>query len=179
MQKGLAPILIVLILAILGIGGYFVYTSLRGFGEAGDVAISPSPTPQPSPSSADTDESARNISSKINGFPIYPNAVFIKTETVPPCKKDSYSGFSICNSITYAWKVNENLTKVIDWYKNNNSGWKFSGGAGQLDEKIGGAVKETYKKGDLSYDLNIQGSPTLTMITLIIPLGPPEGNINQ
>lgn len=42
-QKGLAPILIVLLIAVLGVGGYFVYTSLRG--GVADVAISPSGIP--------------------------------------------------------------------------------------------------------------------------------------
>lgn len=46
-------VLIVIIVAVLAVGGYFVYTSLRGGSETSDVAISPSPTPQPSPSPSD------------------------------------------------------------------------------------------------------------------------------
>ncbi|OGE45837.1 hypothetical protein A3B39_01245 [Candidatus Daviesbacteria bacterium RIFCSPLOWO2_01_FULL_37_10] len=59
-QKGLAPILIVILVAVLGIGGYFVYTSLRGGmyqTVRPDTAISPSTSPTtatPTPSSDPT-----------------------------------------------------------------------------------------------------------------------------
>lgn len=44
MKKGFIPVLIVLFVVVLGIGGYFVYSSLRVSPKA-DVAISPSTNP--------------------------------------------------------------------------------------------------------------------------------------
>lgn len=55
MQRGFAPILIILLVAIiLGIGGYFAYSSRGVAPKAGDVAIYSTPAPIESTSLADT-----------------------------------------------------------------------------------------------------------------------------
>lgn len=101
MQKGVAPILIVILVALLGIGGYFAYTSLRGSGEAGNVAISPSNTPQPSPSTTESTGSA-----EIANWKTYTNAKYSYTLKYPPewriltkgLSDESTSPFPIINS---------------------------------------------------------------------------------
>ena len=56
MQKGYIPILIVILIAVLAVGGYFAYSSLRANpAKPASVAISPSPAsvsnPTPKPES--------------------------------------------------------------------------------------------------------------------------------
>ena len=62
-MRGFAPILIVVLVAVAAIGGYFVYTSLRGMVSEvePDVAISPTiqtPTPTTKPESTSSAETA-------------------------------------------------------------------------------------------------------------------------
>lgn len=71
-QSGFALILIVLFIAA-AVGGYFVYSSLRGTGEAGNVAISLPASSIPKSESTSSAETAnwKTFTSKMEGFTLH------------------------------------------------------------------------------------------------------------
>jgi len=72
-QKGFTPILIVILLAIGIVGGYFVYTSLRGVPpKAGDMAISPTSSSIPAP----TTQPESTSSADMKDWKTYANKVY-------------------------------------------------------------------------------------------------------
>lgn len=67
-------------------------------------------------------------SEELQGFPIYPNAIFIGKQSIIPCMNGAdKNGFSTCNAVVYSWKTPDDWDKVTSWYR--NIGW-MCGGAG-------------------------------------------------
>lgn len=131
--------------------------------------VIPTPSIIPSPS----DGAPLNI----NGFPVYPEAQFFKTQDWPPCTKGEYSGFSLCNATTYAWKVEANFNQVNSFYNKDKSGsgWKCSGGAGIIENESNANVQTDCKKDNFNFGLAIKTRDGSSEIILIIPKGSPTG----
>ena len=178
-QKGLAPLLIVLLIAA-AIGGYLIYTNYSQY----RTKVTSSPilqlitqqTPQSSSAPADQNQTSDTLS-EINGFPVYPNSVFIKKDNYPPCKDGQYSGYSLCNENTYTWQTKDNFDIVNAYYEQDkaNSGWKCSGGAGSYGGSRDATSTTTCNKDSFHYGLDLRSNSQKTEIILGIPLGGPTG----
>lgn len=134
-QKGIAPILILFIIAAL-VGGYLIYQKQI------KPAIAPQPIIQISPSP--TAVSINNTyPSELQGYPIYPDSKFIKKETKTPSDYDcKYYGSSLAcigNTSNYIFEVDIPSNREDDfiaWYRDPKKllGWRFTGGADGISD---------------------------------------------
>ncbi len=181
-QKGQALLIVLLIAA--AIGGYLVYSGKINLPQkqvvcTQEAKICPDGTkvgrsgPKcefASCPSVKTDETV--TWERINGFPVYPKATFIKKGTQDnPC--DQVGDKTIfCTSTTYTWGTEDDFDKVNSWYVSDksNSGWKCSGGAGSVGGPRDARITTTCTKGDLHYGLNLNADSQKTEIILgILP----------
>lgn len=136
-QKGVAPILIVLLIAVLGIGGYFVYQNYS-------TKTTPTPTPYstPQPSSSSTDETAnwKTYENSKYGFSIkYPpeltyeekrnTVVFANLEN--KSKEPSYIKIDIYDTKIFKTTLEETMKQLT---KTFGASWRDIK-IGQLDGK--------------------------------------------
>lgn len=105
----------------------------------------------------------------INDFPIYPNATYQGKDEQPACE-DQMSGFSLCNSTTFNFKVSDNFDQVVGWYRKDvsNSGWKCTGGAGSYTSAIEANGTTSCKKGNLKVGLDLDTRGGSTQIQIIV-----------
>jgi hypothetical protein len=76
----------------------------------------------------------KDISKRLNSFPIYPNAKFLKKEATKGCVKTK-EGESLCNLNIFVFKSKDDLKKIQQWYFENHgaSGWYCDMGANKLE----------------------------------------------
>ncbi len=125
--------------------------------------------------------------SELNGFPIYPNAVFVKKEKTNITCGISAQGTCYVKGVAYSWSTKDDFIKVSDWYKQNksNSEWKIETGKGTYSTGFmagpgsGGSIV-TMSNGTTYYYLTIGSHhSTPTTITLQIPDTPIGPSQNQ
>jgi hypothetical protein len=153
--------LLTFLLLVLGLGALQLLPLKSA--EVESAAIS---SAQPTASSS---ASVRDFS-EINGFPIYPQAKFIKKQKQPLCS-GLESGFSTCGTTTYTWETSDNFDQVSSWYREDkaNSGWKCSGGAGAYGGPSDAFGETSCQRSSLTYDLLISTDSNKSEIVLQIP----------
>lgn len=104
---------------------------------------------------------------ELNGFPVYPNTIFVNKEKQPSCGKE-VSGFSTCGTTLYSWTTTNDYDTVNTWYTNNapKSGWNKGGSAGSYVGPRDASGQDSYKKGGLIYKLLINANSKETQIQL-------------
>jgi len=175
-QSGLAPILIVVLVAILGVGGYFLYTSLRANpAKPESVAIYPTPvsvsTPTPKPestSSADMANWKTYANSKYNFSFKYPGSwlygelykqevvypmlrVYLKPKTLSSTGDPTFGliNISIYNLRIHGYKTIDDFIKsYCSGFENQDPNCKF-----QKEAK----------------DITVAGSPAKLLINVPLP----------
>jgi hypothetical protein len=152
-QKGFAPIFIVLIIALLGIGGYLAYKNNL--------------TKNSSPVATQTPINGKEVRADV----IYPGAQFIERTEVAPCTStnigDCYGTLGPSGGVVFSYKVQASFKNVTAWYTTK---WHLSGGGGEIaeDGESGSRTFATISDGntnDSLYGMNIIGDKSSTEIT--------------
>jgi len=109
--------------------------------------------------------------SELNGFPVYPNAEFIKILKYPHCQIEKIS-HQICNAKVYKWETVDNFDQVNEWYVGggSNSAWKCSGGAGNYFGPLGSSIETSCNNGPNSHTVSYSNNNEKTTIRLEIPM---------
>ncbi len=95
--------------------------------------VAPQVTPSPIPSVSSAPTGIGEMTNELQGFPIYPNAIYLGKQPIVPCTNGAEeNGFSTCNAVVYSWKTPDDYDKVTSWYREGGSGW-ICGGAGSYD----------------------------------------------
>ncbi|MDO8570898.1 MAG: hypothetical protein Q7R97_04915 [Candidatus Daviesbacteria bacterium] len=130
-QKGFATILILVgilvIVAVVGGTYYFDKFQISKSQPQSSVAQAVQPTIVLQPTLA-----TNNLNTnELQGFPAYPNAIYIGKQPIVPCSNGTeQNGFSTCNAVIYSWKTSDDYDQVILYYRNKE--W-LCGGAGSYD----------------------------------------------
>lgn len=113
----------------------------------------------------------RGLFPELNGFPIYPGSILIRTEFAPGCGEGAYA---ICNSSVYRWLTTDNFDQVRQWYvkATAQTGWHCYGGAGQYTSPREASGVKMCTKGDMlaPNKLFYEASSQSTEITLAVPV---------
>jgi hypothetical protein len=130
-QKGFAPVLLLLGIAILifvGVGGTYLYNQTKQRSQSSYSSNSQSNQTQ-----------QENVPQELSKLPIYPGSKLIKQEKMPDCstidesEREKSMWERYCDATEYISTSDEKTESVIDWYENDRSGsgWKIGGGAGE------------------------------------------------
>lgn len=116
-QSGFAPLIIILVIAILGVMGYFVYKNLAQISNKTESS-------NPSPNSV---VSIPNLPSELRGVPTYPNSFYDPKYGKQEFYSSHYCGNQIlCKAISYEFGTKDNTDSIFAWYKTQlPKGWKF------------------------------------------------------
>lgn len=175
-QKGFIPLIlgVIILLIIVAGGAYYLWSKNTNLTSKPQVQqpATYSITPTSNPITSQKPPIAQSsITNELNGFPVYPSAIFTKKQIQPPCVEGLYSGFSNCGSTTYFWDSKDDYDQISSWYREDKSGygWKCSGGAGSYDGPRSSSSTTSCKKDSLNYGLFLSADASKTEITLQIP----------
>lgn len=110
-----------------------------------------------------------NLPQEIKSFPLYPNAIFVRSQAYPPCPSELSGGYTFCNETTYIWQTPDDGDTVRSWYQNNyeESNWTCGkGGTGQYNSSRDFDSWSTCKANSRVYGFVLQATASQTTITL-------------
>lgn len=204
-QLGWGQLAIVLVVAVItavvGIGEYLMLakhkitsmpivptrhptvstTARKDFEPTSSSVTSPNLLPSPTPTASIPIDKRGNLP-ELNGFPIYPSSIFIRSELGQECDQEQQlKGQEVCHSVIYHWLTTDDFDQVRSWYTKatDASGWHCNGGAGQYTSPRDASVfGNVCNKGNAlgSYELayNAYSMSTEIILAIPVPTGAPK-----
>ncbi|MCR4306053.1 MAG: hypothetical protein NUV73_03140, partial [Candidatus Daviesbacteria bacterium] len=154
-QAGFSPIIILVSIVIMAVVAALAYFFGKSF------VRTPFSQSQVSTSLSSSDKGAKFP--ELNGFPIYPGAIFIQSGMSQICNQgQQIEGLKVCNNTIYQWVTTDDFDRVSSWYAEatKKAGWECNGGAGQYTSPRDASgfgnkcIKVDVDPYELSYDAN-------------------------